>query len=50
MTGDRILKVENSRMRSRLISWKAFDDENFGICWQMEFANEQISFIYPLIL
>jgi hypothetical protein len=28
---DRILKVENSRVRSRLISWRTFDDNNFGI-------------------
>jgi hypothetical protein len=29
--GDQILKVENSRVRSRLISWRTFDDLSFGI-------------------
>ncbi len=47
MTGDRILKVENSRMRSRLISWKAFDDENFRIQWQMNSTDEQTFILLP---
>jgi len=38
---DRILKVENLGIRSRLISWRAFDDENFGIRWQMDSIDEQ---------
>jgi hypothetical protein len=44
---DWILKVENSRMKSRLISWRTFDDENFGIRWQMDFAYEQIFILLP---
>ncbi len=44
---DRILRVENSRMRTRLISWRAFDDENFGIRWQMDSTNEQIFTLLP---
>ncbi len=28
---DWILRVENYGVRSQLISWKAFDDDNFGI-------------------
>jgi hypothetical protein len=30
-----------------LISWRAFDDENFGIQWQMEFADKQIFTLLP---
>ncbi len=45
--GDQILKVENSRVRSRLISWRTFDDENFGIQWQMDFAYEQTFILLP---
>jgi len=39
---DRILKVENFGLRSRLISWRAFNDEHFGIRWQMEYVDKQI--------
>jgi hypothetical protein len=44
---DWILKVENSRMKSRLISWRTFDDENFGIQWQMDFVDEHIFTLLP---
>jgi hypothetical protein len=47
MARDRILKVENSGMRSRLISLKEFGDEHFGIQWQMDFADEQIFTLLP---
>ncbi len=36
-----ILRVENSRVRSWLISWRAFDDLNIQIWWKMDFADEQ---------
>ncbi len=39
--GNQILRVENSGVRSRLISWRTFDDDNFGIQWQMDSTNEQ---------
>jgi hypothetical protein len=44
---DQILKVENFGVRSRLISWKAFDDENFGIGCQMDSIDEQTFTIQP---
>ncbi len=50
MAGDRILRVENSRMMSQLISWKAFDDENFGIQWQWTLQMSKFSLFYPLML
>jgi hypothetical protein len=31
LAGDQILKVENSGLKSRLISWKRFNDEHFDI-------------------
>ncbi len=35
-------------MRSRLISWKTFgDDEHFDIRWQMDSANEKIFTLLP---
>jgi hypothetical protein len=34
-------------MRSRLISWKTFDDEQFRIRWQMDFVDEQIFTFLP---
>jgi hypothetical protein len=45
--GDWILKVENSGARSQLISWRAFDDDNFGIQWQMDSTNEQTFILLP---
>jgi hypothetical protein len=44
---DQILRVENSGIRSRLISWRTFDDENFKIQWQINFANEQTFTLLP---
>jgi hypothetical protein len=45
--GDQILRMENLRIRSHLISWKAFDDKNFGTQWQMDFVDEQTFTILP---
>ncbi len=45
--GDWILKVENSKARSRLISWRAFDDDHFGIQCQMDFTDEQTFTLLP---
>jgi hypothetical protein len=45
--GNQILRVENLRVRSRLISWKAFDDENFRIQWQMNSTDEQTFILLP---
>jgi hypothetical protein len=45
--GDQILRVENSRARFCLISWKAFDDNNFKIQWQMDSIDEQIFILLP---
>jgi hypothetical protein len=39
-TRDQVLKLENSRSRSRLINWRVFDDDNFGIQWQMDSIDE----------
>jgi hypothetical protein len=39
--GDQVLKVENSGAKSHLISWRVFDEDNFGIQWQMDFTYEQ---------
>ncbi len=39
-TRDWVMKVENSRRKSCLISWRAFDDDNFGIRWQMDPIDE----------
>jgi hypothetical protein len=47
MAKHRILRVENSGMKYRLISWRAFDDENFGIQWQMDSIDEQIFTLLP---
>ncbi len=44
---DSILKVENLGVRSRLISWRAFDDEYFGIRWQMDSIDEQTFIVQP---
>jgi hypothetical protein len=46
-TEERILRVENSRARSRLISWRAFDDDHFGIRWQMDSMDEQTFTLLP---
>jgi hypothetical protein len=45
--GDQILRVENLGVKSRLISWKAFDDENFRMQWQMNSADEQTFTLLP---
>jgi len=45
--GNQILRVGNLRVRSRLISWKAFDDENFRIQWQMNSTDEQTFILLP---
>ncbi len=45
--GDRILRVENYGIRFWLISWKTFDDNNFGISWKMDSANEQSFTLLP---
>jgi len=42
--------VENSGIKSRLINWRAFDDENFGIRWQMDSTNEQTFTLLPIIV
>jgi hypothetical protein len=47
--GNRVLKV-NSRARSRLISWRMFDDDNFGIRWQMDSTNEQNFTLLPFVV
>jgi hypothetical protein len=44
--GDRVLKV-NSGTKSRLISWRMFDDVNFGIRWQIDSTNEQSFTLLP---
>jgi hypothetical protein len=44
---NQILRVENSRTRSRLISWRSFDDDNFGIQWQMDSIYEQTFTLLP---
>jgi len=46
-TRDRILRVENFGARSWLISWKTFDDDNFGIWWQMDSTNEPTFILLP---
>jgi hypothetical protein len=44
---DRTYRVENSRTRSRLISWRAFDDDHFGIQCQMDSTDEQTFTLLP---
>jgi hypothetical protein len=46
-TGDQILRVDNSGARSALISWRAFDDDYFGIRWQMDSIDEQTFILLP---
>ncbi len=45
--GDQILRVENSRTRSTLISYRTFDDDHLGIWWQMDSTYEQIFTLLP---
>ncbi len=47
MAGDRLLKVENSKMGSWMISWRAFDGKQFKIHWQMDSVGEQIFIFLP---
>jgi hypothetical protein len=46
-TRDQILKVENFGARSKLISWRAFHDDHFGIQWQMDSTDEQTFTLLP---
>jgi hypothetical protein len=39
--------VENFGARSRLINWRAFDDDNFGIQWQMDSIDERNFILLP---
>lgn len=45
--GDWILRVENSGLRSWLVSWRPINDEHFGIWWQMDSADEYIFIFLP---
>ncbi len=47
MAGNQILKVENSKMKSRLISRRASGDEHFDIHRQMDSVDEQIFIFLP---
>jgi hypothetical protein len=46
-TGDRLLRVEHSRSRSRLISWKIWRNEEGVWQFQQESTDEQFFSIFP---
>jgi hypothetical protein len=45
--GDRILKMDNTRLRACLMSWRACQDDGLELRWQLHSTNEQCFTFLP---